>query len=56
MKTVFADAFYFVALVNRADQHHGKVVAASILAFAPWWAHPLSPASYERETRRLPSC
>ena len=26
MKTVFADAFYFVALLNRADQHHAKVI------------------------------
>ena len=25
MKPVFADAFYFVALLNRADQHHAKV-------------------------------
>jgi len=23
MKTVFADAFYFVGLLNRADQHQG---------------------------------
>ena len=29
MKPVFADAFYFVALVNRADQHHSKAVAAA---------------------------
>jgi len=29
MKAVFADAFYFVALLNRADEHHGKVVAAA---------------------------
>jgi len=24
MKAVFADAFYFVACLNRADQHHKK--------------------------------
>jgi len=24
MKTVFADAFYFVGLINRSDQHHAK--------------------------------
>jgi predicted nucleic acid-binding protein len=29
MKAVFADAFYFVGLLNRADQHHPKVVAAA---------------------------
>jgi len=29
MKAVFADAFYFVGLLNRADEHHGKVVAAA---------------------------
>jgi predicted nucleic acid-binding protein len=27
MKPVFADAFYFVACLNRADQHHGRAVA-----------------------------
>ncbi len=29
MKAVFADAFYFVALLNRADQHHSKATAAA---------------------------
>lgn len=29
MKAVFADAFYFVGLLNRADQHHARVVAAA---------------------------
>ena len=29
MKAVFADAFYFVGFVNRADQHHAKVAAAA---------------------------
>jgi predicted nucleic acid-binding protein len=29
MKAVFADAFYFVALLNRADQHHSKAAAAA---------------------------
>ena len=29
MKAVFADAFYFVALLNRGDQHHAKVTAAA---------------------------
>jgi predicted nucleic acid-binding protein len=27
MKPVFADAFYFVACLNRVDQHHQKAVA-----------------------------
>jgi hypothetical protein len=26
MKRVFADAFYFVALLNRADQHHARAL------------------------------
>jgi predicted nucleic acid-binding protein len=29
MKAVFADAFYFVARLNRHDQHHERVVAFS---------------------------
>lgn len=29
MKTVFADAFYFVGLLNRADQHHARIVSAA---------------------------
>lgn len=29
MKPGFADAFYFVALLNRADQHHSRAVAAA---------------------------
>jgi predicted nucleic acid-binding protein len=29
MKTVFADAFYFVARLNRHDQHHERVLAFS---------------------------
>ncbi len=32
MKAVFADAFYFVGLLNRADEHHARgVVAAKAL-------------------------
>lgn len=27
MKAVFADAFYFVACLNRADQHHAKAIS-----------------------------
>ena len=29
MSTVFADAFYFVARLNRHDQHHERVVKFS---------------------------
>ena len=29
MKAVFADAFYFVGLLNLKDEHHAKVVAAA---------------------------
>ena len=29
MNEVFADAFYFIALLNRFDQHHAAAVAAS---------------------------
>ncbi len=29
MNRVFADSFYFVALLNRADQFHGKATAAA---------------------------
>ena len=29
MSAVFADAFYFVGLINRADQHHAKITAAA---------------------------
>ena len=30
MKAVFADAFYFVACLNRTDQHHQKAVAFAL--------------------------
>lgn len=29
MRWVFADAFYFVARLNRRDQHHERVIAFS---------------------------
>jgi predicted nucleic acid-binding protein len=29
MRTVFADAFYFVARLNRRDQHHERVISFS---------------------------
>jgi len=33
MKPVFADAFFYVACLNRADQHHQKAIA-----FASRWS------------------
>ncbi|MDD2710262.1 MAG: hypothetical protein PHV34_19945 [Verrucomicrobiae bacterium] len=44
MKPVFADAFYYVALLNKADIYHQKAVNLSQLsrerlmakAWAPW--------------------
>jgi len=29
MKVVFTDAFYFVGLLDREDQHHARIVAAA---------------------------
>ena len=29
MRAVFADAFYFVGLINREDQHHARAIAAA---------------------------
>ncbi len=58
MKTVFADAFYFVGLINRADQHHAKVVAAarqlrgSILT-TEWILAEFADALAESASRRL---
>ncbi|MGO9199604.1 MAG: hypothetical protein ACLQM8_03580 [Limisphaerales bacterium] len=30
MNTVFADTFYFVARLNRRDQHHERVLAGAL--------------------------
>lgn len=58
MKTVFADAFYFVALLNRRDQHHAKVIAAARqvrenLVTTEWMLMELADALAESGSRRL---
>jgi predicted nucleic acid-binding protein len=58
VKTVFADAFYFVGLLNRADQHHAKVVAAarqlrSDLLTTEWILAEFADALAESASRRL---
>lgn len=58
MKTVFADAFYFVALLNRSDQHHSKVVAAASqlrddLLTTEWILAEFADALSESASRRL---
>ena len=58
MKTVFADAFYFVALVNRADQHHSRVVAAARqfrdnVLTTEWILAEFADALAESASRRL---
>jgi predicted nucleic acid-binding protein len=58
MKTVFADAFYFVGLLNRADQHHTKVVAAARqlrddVLTTEWVLAEFADALAESASRRL---
>jgi predicted nucleic acid-binding protein len=58
MSTVFADAFYFVGLVNRADQHHAKVVAAArrlrdSIVTTEWVLAEFADALAESASRRL---
>jgi predicted nucleic acid-binding protein len=58
MKAVFADAFYFVALVNRADQHHRKAVAAaekldSSIVTTEWVLAEFADALAESASRRI---
>ena len=58
MKAVFADAFYFVALLNRGDQHHAKVTAAARqlrenLITTEWVLMELADALAESASRRL---
>ncbi len=57
MKAVFADAFYFVGLVNRADQHHAKVLAAAQALHEPivtteWILAEFADALAESASRR----
>lgn len=58
MKMVFADAFYFVGLINRADQHHAKVVAAARelrdeIITTEWILAEFADALAESASRRL---
>ena len=58
MKAVFADAFYFVALLNRADQHHAKTVAAarelrSDVVTTEWVLAEVADALAASRSRRL---
>jgi len=58
VKAVFADAFYFVALLNRGDQHHAKVTAAARqlrenLITTEWVLMELADALAESGSRRL---
>lgn len=58
MKTVFADAFYFVGLVNRTDQHHATAVAAARqlrdeIVTTEWILAEFADALAESASRRL---
>jgi hypothetical protein len=58
MKPVFADAFYFVALLNRADQHHSKAAAFAsqfrgVLVTTHWILMEVADALAESESRRV---
>ena len=58
MKAVFADAFYFVALLNRADQHHARTVVAARQLREPlltteWVLTEFADALAESTSRRL---
>ena len=58
MKAVFADAFYFVALLNRADQHHSKAIAAARelrhgIVTTEWVLAEFADALAESASRRL---
>ena len=58
MKTIFADAFYFVGLLNRADQHHARVAAAARqlredVLTTEWILAEFADALAESASRRL---
>lgn len=60
MKAVFADAFYFVALLNRSDQYHAKVTAVARLwhenlITTEWVLTEFADALAESRGRRLAS-
>jgi len=56
MKVVFADAFYFVARLNRRDQHHERVLKFSrdfraCLLTSDWVVMEVADALAESESR-----
>ena len=58
MKAVFADAFYFVGLLNRTDQHHLRVVAAArelreSIVTTEWILAEFADALAKSSSRRL---
>ena len=58
MKAVFADAFYFVGLLNRADQYHARIVAAARqlredVLTTEWVLAEFADALAESSSRRL---
>ena len=58
MRAVFADAFYCVALINRADQHHTRAAAAARRLKAPvitteWILAEFADALCASASRRL---
>ncbi len=58
MKPLFADSFYFVALLNRADQYHKRVAAAANqlredLVTTDWVLTEVADALAESTMRRL---
>ena len=60
MKAAFADAFYFVALLNRSDQHHARVTAVARqlrenLITTEWVLMELADALEGSGSRRLVS-
>jgi uncharacterized protein len=58
MKRVFADSFYFVALLNRADQHHSRALAAAgqlrdDIVTTEWVLTEVADALAESSSRRF---
>jgi predicted nucleic acid-binding protein len=57
MKAVFADAFYFVALLNRADQYHARVAGFALqfhdaIITTEWVLMEVADALAESASRR----
>jgi len=51
MKPVFADAFCYVACLNRPDQHHAKVMADEGSTDALMGDHPFEQAGFRGLSR-----